>query len=155
MWELFWVYNLNKHSQGNPSSRVSHFTMKNFGCCHHGCLTVSLGYPPQRRLRQRVTFLAQIWSPLGQVMFIFTTSGKSRKRIWKQCSSSTLTMLLFYIFSAAMAWKSTYAGRTGEHTSNPPCMANITFPFAALMLLHWAIHGAMASIDPIFFTSLV
>lgn len=105
MWELFWVYNLNKHSQGNPSSRVSHFTMKNFGCCHHGCLTVSLGYPPQRRLRQRVTFLAQIWSPLGQVKFIFTTSGKSRKRIWKQCSSSTLTMFLFYIFFCSHGMK--------------------------------------------------
>lgn len=38
----------------------------------------------------------------------------------------------------------------GEHTSNPACMANITFSFAALMLLHWIIHGAKATADLIF-----
>ena len=32
-------------------------------------------------------------------------------------------------------------------------MANITFPFAALMLLHWALHGEKASTDLIFFAS--
>lgn len=43
----------------------------------------------------------------------------------------------------------------GEHTSNPPCTANITFSSAALMLLHWTIHGAKDRADLIFFAFLV
>lgn len=43
----------------------------------------------------------------------------------------------------------------GEHTSNPVCMANFTFSFAALMLLHWTIHGAKARGDLIFFAFVV
>lgn len=44
---------------------------------------------------------------------------------------------------------------TEEHTSNHVCMANITFSFAALMLLHWTIHGAKARAELIFFAFLV
>lgn len=79
MWELLWVYNLNKHCQVNPSFSFALHCEK-FWLLSSCSLTLSLGYPSQQRLRQRVTFLAQTFSPLGQVMFISMTSEKIRKR---------------------------------------------------------------------------
>lgn len=127
MWELFWVYNLNKHSQGKPSWKVSLYH-KAFGLLSSWMLTLSLGNLPQLRPKQCVTFWAQILISLGQVRFIFTTS--ERKVVWKQHFCSILTM------AAATAWKSAYTRKTRRHASTPPCLANTIFCFAALGSLH-------------------
>lgn len=129
MWELFWVYDLNKHSQGNSSSRASHFTRKNFGCYHHGRFPSPSGTSTAKtKAMHHVSNPAFKPSRAGNVYFY---------DFWKKWEKHMKTTFLFHTsYMVALLYflqprQHRRLRMPGERTSNPPLHGKHHFAFCS------------------------